>query len=158
MNANATCKERINGELAGRIDDLRQLWAAYAHPNTPTATEDGNIIGGDMDGGHIYEFGLYFDYVAPGTFRKQQRGYFRWQLSTGGPGDEFRIYAEGSGYRWHVDRIEYVFMDWWDSAKRTLSGARFDLLEEIFQALFVEDGSAQAEFEKAFPGVKVVDA
>uniref|UniRef100_A0A6H1ZAV7 Uncharacterized protein n=1 Tax=viral metagenome TaxID=1070528 RepID=A0A6H1ZAV7_9ZZZZ len=149
MNKQPTCKERINGELASRIDDLRQLWEAYSNQNTPTSTEDGNIIGGDMDGAHIYEYGLCFDYVAPGTFKKQQRGYFRYQLSWGGPSDEFRFYAEGNGYRWHVDRIEYWFLDWWDGAKRTLSGARFNLLEEIFQFLFAETGAAQAEFEKA---------
>ena len=60
-----TCKERINGELKDRISDLRQLWEAYCNPDTATSTEDGNIIGGDMDGAHVYEYGLGFDHVAP---------------------------------------------------------------------------------------------
>ena len=141
-----TCKERINGELKDRISDLRQLWEAYCNPDTATSTEDGNIIGGDMDGAHVYEYGLCFDYVAP---EGRKRGYFRYQLSGGGPSDEFRIYAEGSGYEWHVDRIEYVFTDWFDGAKRTLSGANYDLIEEIFLALFVETGTAQERFTAA---------
>ena len=37
-------------------------------------------------------------------------------------------------------------MDWFDGAKRTLSGANYDLIEEIFLALFVETGTAQERF------------
>lgn len=140
-----TCKERIAVHLASRMDDLRQLWTAYCNPGTETSTEDGNIIGGDMDGAHIYEYGLCFDYVQP----EHGRGYFRYQITWGGPSDEFRIYAQGNGYKWHVDRIAYHFMDWFDGAKRTLSGKNRELIEEIFQSLFVEIGSAQAEFKKA---------
>jgi hypothetical protein len=139
-----TCKQRINGELKERIKELTILWNAYTDRNGQARTEDGNVIGGDMGGAHIYEFGLSFNYTQP---EGRKRGYFRYQLSWGGPSDEFRFYASGSGYKWRVDRVEYVFMNWWDGSKRTLSGKRLDLLEDIFENLFVQ--SAQAEFDKS---------
>ena len=61
--------------------------------------------------------GLCFDYVDPGTFTDQLEGYWRWQLSWGGPGDEFRIYINPDK---SVHRIEYWYMDWYDGAKVTL--------------------------------------
>lgn len=55
--------------------------------------------------GDFYEYGLAFDFVEAGTFGKEQnRGYYRFQLSWGGPSDEFRFYHNGS--------IEYVYLDW----------------------------------------------
>ena len=42
-----------------------------------------------------------------------KRGYFRLQLSWGGPGDEFRIYAD---YDKSIDYIEYWYLDWYDGA------------------------------------------
>jgi len=61
--------------------------------------------------------GLCFDYVDPDTFNDQKEGYWRWQLSWGGPGDEFRIYVNPDK---SVHRIEYWYMDWYDGAKVTL--------------------------------------
>jgi len=74
--------------------------------------------------------GLCFDYVDPNTFTDQLEGYWRWQLSWGGPGDEFRIYinsyTESSEYSLYVPdksvhRIEYWYLDWFDGAHVTLS-------------------------------------
>ena len=62
--------------------------------------------------------GLCFDYVDPNTFTAQGEGYWRWQLSWGGPGEEFRIYVNPDK---SVHRIEYWYMDWYDGAKVTLS-------------------------------------
>ena len=62
--------------------------------------------------------GLCFDYVDPDTFTDQKEGYWRWQLSWGGPGDEFRIYVNPDK---SVHRIEYWYLDWYDGAKVTLS-------------------------------------
>ena len=61
--------------------------------------------------------GLCFDYVEPETFTDQLEGYWRWQLSWGGPGDEFRIYVNPDK---SVHRIEYGYLDWYDGAKVTL--------------------------------------
>ena len=61
---------------------------------------------------------LGFDYVDPKTWPDQLEGYWRWQLSWGGPGDEFRIFVNPDK---SVHRIEYWYMDWYDGAKVTLS-------------------------------------
>ena len=61
--------------------------------------------------------GLCFDYVEPETFTDQLEGYWRWQLSWGGPGDEFRIYVNPDK---SVHRIEYWYLDWYDGAEVTL--------------------------------------
>ncbi len=131
-----TCKERVKDHLTGRIADLRLLWKLYQ--------EDPE--GSDENIGKMDEYGLCFDYVAPGTFKDQKRGYFRYQLSYGGPSDEFRIYT-GPGFE--VDRIEYWFLDWFDGAKITLSGKRLALLSEIFQSYFVDSETAQVKYQEA---------
>ena len=64
-----------------------------------------------------YIEGLCFDYVRPKTWPDQLEGYWRWQLSWGGPGDEFRIFVNPDK---SVHRIEYWYLDWFDSASVTL--------------------------------------
>lgn len=119
MNTN-TCKNRISDQLKGRIEDLTKLWELYKRD--PDAYDD--------DLGNFNEYGLSFDYVSPGTFQRQRRGYFRYQLSWGGPSDEFRFYYDENC---NPVKIEYWFLDWFDGAKKTLQGGTFSLLSEIFE-------------------------
>ena len=125
-----TCEERIQVQYANTIDELRKLWRRYCN-------------GKDENG--FPEYGLAFDYVAPFTFPDQSAGYYRYQLSWGGPSDEFRFYI-GAGKQ--VKRVEYWFMDWYDGASLELEGKDLQLLEEIFQ-WFDDVGCVQAEYEKA---------
>ena len=134
------CKDRVGRHLEGRIADLETLWELYRED--PEAN--------DEELGNIYEYGLCFDYVAPGTFNDQNEGYFRYQLSTGGPGDEFRFYADQRGrWAWSVYRIEYWFLDWFDGASITLSGDERELIGDIFQSLFVDTGTADHQRQQA---------
>ncbi len=130
-----TCQERVQEELEDRISDLRRLWRGYQ--------KDPEKSVGDL--GTFSDYGLGFDYVAPGTFNDQKRGYFRYQLSWGGPSDEFRFYCDEN---FKPVEIEYWFLDWFDGASMTLSGQDYDLLEEIFDD-FKEIGSVQAEYDKS---------
>ena len=57
---------------------------------------------------------LSFDYVDPNTFDQQPEGYWRWQFSWGGPGDELRGYVNEHK---ELHRLEYWFLDWFDGAK-----------------------------------------
>src|SRR3990167_3705083 len=134
-NQQKSCKERIQEHLNGRIEDLTKLWTLYRE----------DCEASDPDLGSFNEYGLSFDYVAPKTFRDQRKGYFRYQLSWGGPSDEFRFYCDEN-----LDpyKIEYWFLDWFDGAPKVLYGKRFDLLAEIFQD-FKDCGAVQAEYEKA---------
>ena len=135
-----TCKERVKGHLDGRIEDLRKLMKAY-HEDPDKSLDDL---------GNMYEYGLCFDYVAPKTFEDQEQGYFRYQLSWGGPGDEFRFYC-GPEFIPHL--IEYWFLDWYDGASIILGGITGTkkekaLLLEVFD-WFKGMGAVKAEFDKA---------
>lgn len=101
--------------------------------------EDGNV----PDMGNIYEYGLSFDYVAPDTFNEQPRGYWRYQLSWGGPSDEFQFYGEQiQEFEVRIDQLEYWFLDWFDGARALPFGDDYDFIHEIFQNLFVDSGIA----------------
>ena len=130
-----TCEQRWQAHKDSRVDDLQRLWAAYRK--------------GDEDGvedlGNIYEYGLGFDYVAPNTFTDQEQGYFRYQISWGGPSDEFRFYTN---HDLSCYKVEYWFLDWWDGHGCTLYNSDKALLMEIWD-WFEGAGSAQAELEKA---------
>ena len=113
------CKERVSAELRGRIQDIRKLWKMNCED--PESYDD--------DLGNFNEYGLGFDYVPPGTWVKQKRGYFRYQLSWGGPSDEFRYFTNPD---FSLYRIEYWFLDWFDGAKKILKGRDYELMAEIF--------------------------
>ena len=135
-----TCFDLVKDNCNERLDDLHILWDLYC--NDPEDSND--------DLGNMYEYGLSFDYVAPETFKDQDEGYFRYQLSWGGPSDEFRIFANKiSDYRWSVYKIEYWYLDWFDGAKTVLIGQDYDFIKEIFNSFFVDAGSADSEFQKA---------
>lgn len=140
MSRNRTCEERVDEAMASRMEDLRRLWELYQCDTEASYDDLGNI----------YEYGLCFDYVAPGTFTGQKEPYFRYQLSTGGPGDEFRIYASKTGgWSFVAYRIEYWSLDWWDGASRVLEGEEFDLIDEIFSELFADSETALSAYEAA---------
>ena len=120
MATQPTCKERIRANLKGRITDLDKLFTLWQNGDEEGAPELGTFN----------EYGLCLDYVAPGTFEKQRRGYLRYQLSWGGPSDEFRFYLDEN---LNTTRIEYWFMDWFDGAKIILKGHSLNLLEDIYQ-------------------------
>ena len=63
---------------------------------------------------YVNDTALSWDYVEAYTFENQSEGYYRLQLSWGGPSDEFRIYPAKDEYS--VDVIEYAYMDWFDGA------------------------------------------
>ena len=92
------CIDLVQGQFEGRLEDLKV-----------TDPENENYIEG-----------LCFDYVEPGTFTDQLEGYWRWQLSYGGPSDEFRIFVNPDK---SVHRIEYWYKDWFDGAHVTLDQA-----------------------------------
>ncbi len=105
--------ERPDG-TTDRLSMLRDLWESQSkgeeyHPKHET---------------NLFEYGLSFDYVEPETFKRQPFGYWRYQLSWGGPSDEFRLYGGGA--------IEYWFLDWFDGAHRKLKGEDLDFMRELF--------------------------
>ena len=145
-----SCEERIGRNLDSTITDLRQIFAAEQWPHMDTAErvehcdEEGFSIfaarrdeypANDWHEDSFYEYGLSFDYVASGTFNDQDEPYWRYQLSWGGPSDEIRFYASVDNFETchaTVHRAEYVFMDWFDGAERTLCGTDRDIAEQAW--------------------------
>jgi len=71
-------------------------------------------------GDYFHEYDDLFDYVNQTALswdyvdsEGREAGYYRLQLSWGGPSDEFRIYVNQDK---EIDIIEYWYMDWFDSA------------------------------------------
>ena len=60
----------------------------------------------------LNEYGSSFDFVED---EKTGLNYWRWQISGGGPSDEFRIYTMGKDGP--INDIQYWFLDWFDHAK-----------------------------------------
>ena len=112
-----TCKERINDHFKSRFEDIKSMYDAYCRGEEDT--EEGNIC----------EYGLCFDYVPKGTFRDQKKSYFRYQISWGGPSDEFRFYVDES---YKPYKIEYWFLDWFDGACKNLTGKKFEYMADFF--------------------------
>ena len=104
------CIDLVQGEVEDRLKDLKV-----------TDPENENYIEG-----------LCFDYVEPKTWDAQLEGYWRWQLSWGGPADEFRIFVNPDK---SVHRIEYWYLDWFDGAHVNLDaklhGDAWSLLQEM---------------------------
>lgn len=94
-----TCAERIDENLARVAEDFT------IYMEDDDVREEGN-----EDLPPFYEYGLDFSYVEPNTFNDQPVGYYRYQLSWGGPSDELRFHPNGE--------ITYHFIDWFDGAKK----------------------------------------
>lgn len=134
-----TCKEMVRGELKSRAVEIEKLFRLYQ-----AGSEES-----DPELGCFCDYGLAFDYVPAGTFTDQKRGYFRYQLSWGGPSEEFRFYTDEC---YVITRIEYWYLNWFDGAKVILSGKNAELLTEVFDD-FRECGSVAGEFHKATANV-----
>ena len=98
-----TCENRIAGEMASRAADYRR------YMNEPELYENGE----EADLPPFNEYGYGVSYVEPYTWQDQERGYWRLELSGGGPSDDVRFFSR--------DRVEYWFMDWGDGAHRDIT-------------------------------------
>jgi len=156
-----SCEDRVKVELDSRLEDLRLLYGEIPDDWDKDYCETAEGIGIEIaECSELSEleeaiwtarseYGLCFDYVAPDTFGDQEEGFFCYQLSTGGPGDEFRFFVNPD---LSCHRIEYWFLDWSDGASRRLHGADKELLLDIW-AEFEETGTAQIKMDEALETV-----
>jgi len=115
-----TCAERVQEEYQSIEDDFVKASEYYEKFDNATEGEQialevfyKDFCGYESFYDYINNYGLCFDYVEKGTFTDQERGYFRFQISWGGPSDEFRIYVD---YDKQITHIDYWFLDWGDGA------------------------------------------
>ena len=110
------CKKRINNHLNSRAEDFKTFMLAD------------NLEDVSEDLGSFYDYGLDFSLVEPNTFDDQEEGYYRYQLSWGGPSDEILFYEDGT--------IEYWFKDWFDGASQDISNEDWALwLKDWFEGV-----------------------
>ncbi|KKL67901.1 hypothetical protein LCGC14_2130370 [marine sediment metagenome] len=108
-NENKKCKDLVKENYESRIKDLITLWDS----------EEGET----EELGGLADYGLDISKVEAGTFEKQREDYIRYQLSWGGPSDEFRIFKNGD--------VEYWYMDWNDGAKIEVVGKYAKLIKDV---------------------------
>lgn len=96
-----TCAERIKSNLKDREEDLMRFYNAWYGKEKWT----------DEISNEWQSYGLSYDFVEASDSNNQE-GYYRFQISWGGPSDEIRFYD---------NRTEYWFLDWFDSAKIDIS-------------------------------------
>ena len=152
LNHQLLCKERVAGELADRLNDIKTANLFYSSlenikrkAKNKAIPENFFKIVKSLDL-RSYEsmtqflgsYALCFDYIDGVQAEQENTGnYWRLQLSWGGPSDEFRIF-------WNLEngiyRIDYWFMDWYDGAKITLNKHHedFSLLRRIIYIEYLE--------------------
>lgn len=116
-----TCKERLPEYYNSRMNDLRVFL---------------KDLEGNDETGSFYDYGLDFSYVEPNTFDDQPTGYFRYQLSWGGPSDEFRIFVDDMN---QVNQIEYWFLDWFDGSNKIVTGDDFETIVSLLEPYLVRE-------------------
>jgi len=120
-----TCKELVKDKFNQVEQDYKKADQYFNEYDNATEGEQIALEVIDKNKGdyfHEYEdlfdyinnSALSWDYVEAETFENQEEGYYRLQLSWGGPSDEFRIYT--TQYADEIDVIEYHYMDWFDGA------------------------------------------
>ena len=108
-NRQKTCKEQVKKRFESRMKDIKTLYTAENQETEEL--------------GELNYYGLCIDKVEAGTFEKQREDYIRYQLSWGGPSDEFRLFKNGE--------MEYWFLDWGDGASVDVMGSDKDIIEDI---------------------------
>ena len=122
-----TCKELVNdmfNQVEQDYKDADQYFNEYYSEDTSEGEQIALKVIDKHKGDHFSEYedlfdyvnqtALSWDYVEAGTFEDQEDGFYRLQLSWGGPSDEFRIYTIGDTLQ--IDVIDYHYMDWFDGA------------------------------------------
>ena len=96
-----TTEQLAHEHMEARARDIADIIDREGH-------DDPNIAEQAFE--EFYQYGLSFDYVEPYTFENQRAGYWRWQISWGGPAEEFRIYVDPETVC--VKEVDFVYSDW----------------------------------------------
>lgn len=112
------CKDKVKDSFKRSFNTIKTLFDAYCQGEDDVE-----------DLGSIHDYALSFDYVPKGTYTDQRKGYFRYQISWGGPSTEYRFFIDGELKPY---KIEYWYLDWFDGACHKLSGKAFDYMSDFF--------------------------
>ena len=130
MNREKTLKERMEISHISRTEDLIKLFehSSCEYNDNCYVNEDLEECPIVQELGLYHDYGLSFDYVEEYTFNDQEEPYFRYQISWGGPSEEYRIYTDDL---FNIERVEYWFLDWFEGENKTLDkdDIIFDVIE-----------------------------
>ena len=110
------CIDVIEENWQMRAEDLREFYELETSGIDEARNEEGVLFN---------EYGLSWDFVIPGTFEDEEFGYWRYQMSWGGPADEIRFYTLVDedcfefGYEsdmYEITKVQYVYQNWFDGA------------------------------------------
>jgi len=104
------CKDLVRGAFNSRMRDIKRILSGKLKDESELPY-------------NIGEYGLSIDYVEPNTFKDQKKGYWRYQLSWGGPSEEFRVYRG--------EPVEFWYLDWYDGAKVLLNEKDGQIIREL---------------------------
>ena len=153
-----TIEKRAQEHLKSRMEDLGFLYGEYAYDSKDWSDETWETakdfdINNEMEPDEIDEimmearsnYGLSWDYVSADTFDNQEQGYFRYQISWGGPSEEIRFYVD---YGKKLYKAEYWFLDWFTGHGIELNGEYLEIAEAIFDD-FDDIGMVESAYESA---------
>ena len=107
-NRDKKCADLVHEKYQDTLKDYQNAFDYFEQDeNKRKPNEDYESYEDFFD--YVNQSGLCFDFVSVDTFENQNRGYWRFQMSWGGPSDEFRMYDNS-------DKIQYWFLDWFDGA------------------------------------------
>jgi len=120
-----TCKDKVEDSLKRLLSDWRvaSIWCGKTERDLkihfPLEGQEKDIAHFEqyLEYESFYDYvnqtALSWDFVEANTFNDQKVGYYRLQLSWGGPSTEFRIYTDKD---LNISYIEYWYLDWYDGA------------------------------------------
>ena len=151
-------EQRAQEHLESRMGDLEFLYREYAYDSKDWSDETWETakdfdINNEMEPDEIDEimmearsnYALSWDYVPADTFDDQEQGYFRYQISWGGPSEEIRFYVD---YGKKLYKAEYWFLDWFTGHGIELEGNYLDIAKTIFDD-FDSIGMVESAYESA---------
>ena len=112
------CKDLVEEVFKNRMYEIREMY------NSPDQNHP--------EFGRLNEFGLCLDFVEAGTFSDQREDFIRYQLSWGGPQEEFRLYKNGD--------VEFWYLDWFDGACVSVNGGDADIIKDICYGVICKHG------------------
>ena len=141
VQAKLTCKDKVQDSLQDLLDDwlLASLYCGQTKEQLEDQGHDIESVEDYIQYDSLFDYvnqtALSFDFVEANTFNDQKIGYFRLQLSYGGPSTEFRVYTDKD---LNIDRIEYWYLDWYDGASVVVDSSNSIVVDLIQQFLEIE--------------------
>ena len=134
-----TCKDKVQDSLQDLLDDwlLASLYCGQTKEQLNEQGHDIDAVEDYLQYDSLFDYvnmtALSWDFVEANSFNDQKVGYYRLQLSYGGPSTEFRVYTDKD---LNIDRIEYWYLDWFDGASLVVDSSNsivVDLIEQFLE-------------------------